>query len=197
MKPFIYILFLLTLFCCVKENKRTDEVSSNIQKLVEPKKVDTIISTPQIQSVKNKEDWPKSLLTIMNEEIKNYGIYNIDKLVTLNDSLKIILFEFNDGVCAQTNLGTYLNENEIDFMEIGIQCDHDLSIPKYEWKVFEFIAQNKFKIKEFREYVHDSLIDSNGHIKDGYDFIESETKIDSIINHYVINLNGEISKQIK
>lgn len=197
MKPFIYILFLFTLFGCGEENKRTVEVNSNSQKLEESKKDDPVISPPQIESVKDKEDWPKSLLSIKNKEVENYGVYNIDKLITLNDSLKILLFEFNDGVCTQTNLGTYINENEIASMEIGIQCDHDLSIPEYKWKVFEFIDQNKFKIKEFREYVHDSLIDSNGHMKDEYDFIESETKTDSIINFYVINVNGEISKQIE
>ncbi len=92
-------------------------------------------------------------------------------------------------------MDTFLNEKEVDHIEISIVCDHNLSIPEYEWKEYELITSKTIKLKEYREYVHDSLINSNGYIKDECDFLQVETKIDSIITLFEIQTNGKINKQ--
>ena len=94
-------------------------------------------------------------------------------------------------------MDTYLNKKEVDNLEISVGCDHDLSIPEYEWKEYELIKSKTIKLKGYREYVDGSLIDSNGYMKDGYDFLEVETKIDSVITLFQIQANGEINKQNK
>ncbi|WP_271766246.1 hypothetical protein [Aquimarina algiphila] len=142
-------------------------------------------------------DWLNIINREINEELGQYGKSKINKYTKLNDSISYAIFEFNDGVCSKHSMDTYLNEKEVDHIEISVGCDHDLSVPEYEWKEYEMITPKTIKLKEYREYAHDSLIDSNGYMKDEYDFLEVETKIDSVINLFEIQANGEINKQNK
>ena len=123
------------------------------------------------------------------------GESKINSYVELNDSISYAVFEFNDGVCSINYLKTFLNQKEKENIEIGLNCDHEISIPEYKWKTYEFITSERINLVEYREYVHDSMIDSNGRIKEGFDFLELETKIDSVFKLITIENNGKILKQ--
>ena len=138
-------------------------------------------------------------LRVENQKItSNFGgsgESKINSYVELNDSISYAVFEFNDGVCSINYLKTFLNQKEKENIEIGLNCDHEISIPEYKWKTYEFITSERINLVEYREYVHDSMIDSNGRIKEGFDFLELETKIDSVFKLITIENNGKILKQ--
>ena len=158
-------------------------------------KLDTVKNSNKTQT--EYPDWLYSINGEISEELSQYGNSEISKYRKLNDSLSFAIIEFNTGICSQYSLDTYLNKKEIDNLEISVNCAHDLSIPEYEWKEYELLTPKTIKLKEYREYVHDSLIDSNGYMKDGYDFSEAETKIDSTVTIFEIQSNGKIDKQNK
>ncbi|MGB6268445.1 MAG: hypothetical protein WBF67_05485, partial [Olleya sp.] len=65
-------------------------------------------------------------------------------------------------------------------------CDHDLSRPTYSWKETAFLNTNTILTMKYNESVNDSLVDIYGRIKESYDFMEAETKTDSIVTKYKI-----------
>lgn len=206
MKVYLLLVFPLLFLNCNDSKKKTDVP---IQKLVSDINTQTEISiTDQdtlksnlidiVISNKTQSDYPNWLNNInkeINVELSEYGNSKINSYTKLNDSISYAIFEFNDGVCSKHSLETYLNEKEVDQIEISVGCDHDLSIPEYEWKEYQMIEAKTIKLKKYREYVHDSMIDSNGYMKSEYDFLEADTKIDSVITFFEIQANGDIKKQ--
>jgi len=205
MKVYLILLIPIILLNCNDSKKKTDtpiekKVSdTNTLTEISATEQDTLKSNPNDIHTTNKiqsgyPNWLNNKNGEINEELSEYGNSKINKYMKLNDSISFAIFEFNDGVCTKFSLDTFLNEKEIDALEISVSCDHDLSIPEYEWKEYQLIEPKTIKLKEYREYVHDSLIDSNGHMKDEYDFSEAETKIDTVISFFQIQANGEVYK---
>jgi len=181
-------------------NKDSELVNQSKDSTIKEK--NTVKKSNKSTSVTNKTqteypDWLNTINEQINDELEQYGESKIKNYTKLNDSLSYAIYEFNDGICSKQTLDTYLNKKEVDQIEISVGCDRDLSIPEYEWKEYELIKSKIIKLKAYREYVHDSLIDSNGYMKDRYDFLEAETKTDSVITLYEIQVNGEINKHNK
>lgn len=195
MKNSLIILLIILISSCNNPKKKNIEIL--------PEKEKTEFNKTEIPSTFSKDsnsefpNWIKEINSQINDELGQYLNNDIEEFNELNDSLSTCVFVINDGVCSKYSLVTFLNQSEIDNAEIGIECDHDMSIPKYEWQEFEFLSATTFQTIEFSEYVHDSLIDNNGYMKKEYDFMESETKIDSIIKIFEINKIGKIIERNK
>ena len=204
----IYLILLVSfLFLNCNDSKEKTNIlirKKNTEKInqtesVTLKEQDTIKNSnknlPKSNETQNEyPDWLNIINGEINKELGQYASSKIIKYTKLNDSLSYAIFDFNDGVCSKYSLETYVNEKEVDYLEIGQSCDHDLSTPEYKWKEYEIIDPKKIKLKEYREYVHDSLIDSKGNMKEEYDFMEADTKIDSTISILKINSNGTTDK---
>lgn len=184
-----------------KVNNNTVEIDYSLDKLniwgiscYKSKKENSEISTTVSTNSNSKFPiWIEKINLDINSELGQHQKRNIKEFNKINDSLSIYVFILNDGVCSKYSLVTFLNQNEIDNAEIGIECDQDMSIPEYKWKEFEFLSTTTFQTIEFSEHVNDSLIDNNGYIKEGYDFMESKTTIDSIIKVFEIDKTGKIT----
>ena len=186
-----FIILLIILISGCNNPKR-----NNIE--IVPEKEKSEINKTEILSTFSKDsksefpNWLEKINSEINDELGQHLNNDIVEYNELNDSLSTCVFLLNDGICSNYSLVTFLNQNEIENAEIGIECDHDMSIPQYEWQEFEFLSATTFRTIEFSEYVHDSLIDNNGYMKEEYDFMESQTKIDSIIKMFEINKIGKI-----
>jgi len=141
--------------------------------------------------------YPKWLIELYESDIDLPNDQMTQKIVDfkqVNDSVTFSIQELSTGTCLTSFLTTQIHNIETEELEISDECDHDLSQPKYSWKIFKFKESLIIQTTEYTEYVHDSLIDSDGFMKDGYDFIEVDTKIDSIISTYKITDKGKITK---
>lgn len=117
-------------------------------------------------------------------KIKDYQI--------INDSISFCIYEKLDVVCQRVILHTYSKQTKTDSLEISEICDHDLSIPIYNWKEYEIKSSNQIIVIDFKESVVESFINNKGEIKRDYDFDDAETKIDTTTRVYKINKNGRI-----
>ena len=187
MKYLLVILILFALLSC-KNSKPSAIEENSIEK--------ELTNIPKEQTT--FPNWLETIKSIKNKERSLYGInHEINSFNELNDSLTYAIFSITDGVCLKQELETYWNKKQADHLEIGKSCDHDLSIPKHSWKEYELKTATKIQITEYTEFVPDSLITEEGYVKEGYDFVEAETKIDTIFKTYFINKQGKIISDIK
>ena len=190
MKNCFIILLIILISGCNNPKKKNVEVVPKKEKTESDKT--RIPLTFSNESNTEFPNWIKEINKEINDELGQYLNNDIEEFNELNDSLSTCVFVSNDGVCSKYSLATYLNQKKVENVEIGIECDHDMSIPKHEWQEFKFSSAKTFQTIGFSEYVHDSLIDNNGYMKEEHDFMESETKIDSIIKIFEINKMGNI-----
>ncbi|NHN27513.1 hypothetical protein FIA58_017675 [Flavobacterium jejuense] len=191
MKHLLAILIFTQLMSC-KHSKPSiiDEVNKQANSN-EKNSEKALILSNEVQIV--FPNWIKTIKNTKNKVWSRYGNnHEINSLNQLNDSLSYAIFSITDGVCLMSELETYWNKRKVDSLEIGKSCDHDLSLPTHSWKEYKFITTTKIKISEFTEFVPDSLITEEGHVKEGYDFIKSETKTDTIFKTYRISNEGNI-----
>lgn len=192
--PLIIILIILISGCNNLKKKTVDIIPEKVKNESNKTKITTTFSNESNSKFPN---WINKINSDINDELGQYQNNDIEEFNELNDSLSTCVFVFNDGVCSKYSLATYLNQKEIESIVIGIECDHDMSTPKYKWQEFEFLSATTIRTIAYSEYVHDSLVDAKGYIKEGYDFMESETKIDSIIKIFEINKIGKIIERNK
>jgi len=142
--------------------------------------------------------YPKWLTNLYPTISKDSTGYHMDQELVnfrqINDSVTYSVLKKTDGICLSETLSTQLNNVEFNSLEITNDCDHELSMPSHNWKNYKFIDTNIIEVSEFTEAVHDSLINEFGLVKEQYDFLEADTKIDSTLTIYKINSNGEILK---
>lgn len=191
MKYLLSFLILLPLFSCKNPNSSNpDEVQK--QATVNEKSVEkeAILSNGEQATV---PDWLEIVKNAKNKEMNPYGNhYEIESYTVLNDSLSYAVFMSSSGTCLRQELETYWDRKIRDQIEIEESCDHDLSIPTHSWKTFVFVRPTTIQVNKFTESVPDSLITKEGYLKEGVDFIEAETQIDSVITTYTITKKGEI-----
>ncbi|MBB3125300.1 PHP family Zn ribbon phosphoesterase [Mesoflavibacter sabulilitoris] len=195
MKNSFIILLIILISGCNNPKKKEVEIIPEKEKTESNKT--KIPSTSSNESNSEFPNWINKINSEINDELGQYLNNDIEEFNKLNDSLSTCIFVLNDGVCSKYSLATYLNQKEIENVEIGVGCDHDMSIPKYEWQEFEFLSATTFRTIAYSEYVQDSLVDANGNMKKEYDFMESKTKIDSIIKIFEIKKTGKIIERNK
>ena len=191
MKYILTLLIVLFFNNCI-EYKKTNQDEFQKQAINNKKSVetDTVLSNEEQATV---TDWLEITKNAKNKEMNRYGNhYEIESYTVLKDSLSYAVFMISSGTCLRQELETYWNRKKRDQIEIEESCDHDLSIPKHSWKEFEFVTPTRISIKEYSETVPDSLIAEDGYLKEGYDFIEAKTKMDTIIKTFEISYDGAI-----
>jgi len=204
-KKFIFnsilqIFLAVTIWGCEQEKKTTslkttfstDTISKDTTKNAT---AFSILESPLEEEAKDSQTpWWHERLALLNVGMGEFGKYTFKKETKLNDSLSYLVLGLNDGICNFEYLATYLNKEEIEFVELAKGCDLDLSVPVSKWIACEFESQTSFIVKHFIEKVHDSLIAPDGYIVNGIDFIEAETTIDSTETKFTILPNGTIKK---
>ena len=110
----------------------------------------------------------------------------------VNDSVIYCIYKQIDGVCERYFLATLVNKKQAENLEIGYNCDHDLSRPSYTWKEFVIKSSNIILTAEYTESVHDSLMDENGWMKKEYDFLDAEKLVDTARQVFQIDQQGSI-----
>ena len=113
----------------------------------------------------------------------------------VNDSVTYCVVEQNDGVCQWYFLLTQVNRVETGNAVLGHNCDHDQSRPEYSWKEYSVGSTHSFKTIEYTETVHDSLIDENGHMKEGYEYESAEKLLDTAQKVLQVTQSGKISEE--
>ncbi|WP_299316023.1 hypothetical protein [uncultured Aquimarina sp.] len=167
----------------LKDEEKETQNESNTLDLIETKKNVPISRLPDWLSEKNIE---------LKEDLHPSQNSSIEQYEKLNDSLYSCIFILNDGTCSEHSLVTYLNRNEIDNLDIGKACDHDQSFSRNEWKEYKMLNSNLIKITDFTEFVHDSIVSSDGWIMDKFRD-DYETMLDSVIKYYKIESDGKIT----
>lgn len=112
----------------------------------------------------------------------------------VNDSISYCIYEQMDGVCTGHFIQTFMHMNKKDHLEIGNNCDHDQARPEYTWKEFEIISSNEILTIEYKESVHDSLITTDGWLKEKYTFSEVKTVVDTTSQLFQIDESGMIKE---
>ncbi len=97
----------------------------------------------------------------------------------VNDSISYCIYDQMDGVCTRHFLQTFVHNTKKDHLEIGNNCDHDQSRPEYTWKEFEMKSPTNILTVEYKESVHDSLITTDGWLKEKYTFSDLKTVVDT------------------
>ncbi len=110
----------------------------------------------------------------------------------INDSVTYCIYKQMDGACERNLVVSFVDRMQKEELEIGNNCDHDLSRPSHSWKNFELKSSNIILTTQFTESVHDSLIDEDGWMKKEYDFLEAKTTVDTGIQVFQINQQGLI-----
>jgi len=180
------IIFIIALTCCGQVNQTENKVRVDRQ---------TDDTFKEIEIQKTDFKFPDWLAQLYPNEIKlKYRTIGqeLTDFKKLNDSVAYCTYNQMDGVCLWSFIKTYVNKTQVDSLEIGQNCDHDLSQPTYSWKEYEFNPLNIISLTKYIESVHDSLIDKNGYVKEKYDFLESETIIDSTRQLFQVEQNGMI-----
>ncbi len=197
MRILTFILIILISSCGQPDNSGGNKEAEPVISTNLEKHVDSSYSEENEEIESSFPDWlienyPTELEFeygyTLKQEIKDYRI--------VNDSISYCIYQQMDGVCSRRILDTYTKQIKTDSLEIAENCDHDLSLPTYSWKEFEVKSSNIILTTEFIESVHDSLIDENGMMKKGYDFMEAETTVDTIKQVFQVNNQGLI-KEIK
>jgi hypothetical protein len=149
----------------------------------------------QPENHKDNSKFPDWLTQLYPTEIKlDYQTIRqaLADFKTVNDSVVYCIYRQMDGVCEGHFLATYVNKEPKDSIEIGHNCDHDLSIPSYTWKEFAIKSSDIILTTEYTESVHDSLIDENGWMKKEYIFLEAETTVDTARQVFQVDQQGQI-----
>lgn len=156
-------------------------------------KIQKIITETKNKPLEKETQYPKWLIDNYSKESQTdrHLTTDIIEVKKLNDSISIVLYEQNSGVCNFKNIDTYKNEEKISKLELETRCDMDLSRSHFSWKSYQ-LKNGKYYLTEFEESANDTLIDTDGFLKIGYSFDEIETKIDSVIKVFQIDNNGKI-----
>lgn len=184
MKNCWILLISMALFSCNDSSNDTEKQNSIQTK-----------SETSIESIKAESEFPIWLEEVnqkINDEVGAYGKCQIGKYDQLNDSVTISVFLYTDLACTIYTLRTFLHEKQVERLDIGENCDHDLSSPVHEWSEYTFLNSDVFKVKRFNESVHDSLISPGGYLKEGYTFDKAVTEMDSSETTYKILSNGKV-----
>lgn len=189
----LIILFVLFQFISCTISKSLNNEVLNLSAIIENEE-----QTNNFEEQAHHPNWLITIANIKNKEMNQYDVqYKIDTYNAINDTLSYAVFSITSPVCLSYELATYWNKKQVDYLEIGQNCDHDLSILKHSWKEYEFKTTTQIETITFTEYVHDSLVGEDGYMKDGYDFIEAVTTTDTLMNSYFINKKGKITKYKK
>jgi len=204
MRYYLIISILLLFFNCKNFKEKKTLLKDKVHQINNDTTHSNNLLNQDTSSIRDKEvkkvikskypRWIEDFNLDINKVLAQYGNSEIDNYVKLNDSLSYATFIFHSGVCSEYTLYTYLHKREVDNIDVKSNCDMDLSATEYESKDYEIISSKIIRLKEYREYVDDSLIDPNGSIKNGLDFLEVDTKIDSVITSYIIKGTGVIEK---
>ena len=185
MKLFGILLFLL-LTGCGQDNYNEDKVETERQ-ITE--------TSTQFEKHKDSLQFPDWLTNLYPSELKLKHQTIVQKLTDfrrVNDSVAYCTYKQMDGVCERHYLETFVHKKQRASLEIGYNCDHDLSIPTYTWKEFEVKSSNLILTNEYTESVHDSMINDNGRMKKAYSFLEAETTIDTARQVFQVDQKGMI-----
>ena len=180
------IIIIIALTGCGQVNQEGNKVETA------PQPPETVT---QPENRKDNSKLPDWLTQLYPHEIKlDYQTVGqeLADFKTVNDSVAYCTYKQMDGVCERHFLATYVNKNLKNNLEIGHNCDHDLSIPSYTWKEFAIKSQDIILTTEYTESVHDSLIDENGRMKKEYDFLEAETTVDTARQVFQVAQQGQI-----
>jgi hypothetical protein len=143
----------------------------------------------------NLPDW---LTELYPDTVKTSYLTMNQKIIdfeTLNDSITYVIYDQMSEVCTTTYLDIINGRKEIQQLEIGENCDHDLSTPSYSWKYYKLRPNNELVTFQIFESVNDSLVDQNGSMKIEYDYLEVEKNLDTTKQVFVILETGEIKKK--
>ena len=138
--------------------------------------------------------WVKDIYAV---EIENKGgsiTQEVLEFKRLNDSVTYVVCLRLDGVCMTTVLNTHKGQRTFKDLEVGKLCDHDLSQPSYKWKDYQLRDPNNIEVVEYHESVHDTLIDSMGRMRQGFDYTEATKVVDTVTQFYRVTMSGEIEK---
>jgi len=131
---------------------------------------------------------PKWLIDLYSNKIKNNEItQNILVYNKQNDSISYTIIEQVSNIGSEIFLITYKEESQISNLKLSSNIDADLGMSEYSYSDYK-IKNNNYVITEIIE----TAIDSETQIKNEKTLDEVETKIDTIIKVYEINMNGKI-----
>jgi len=185
MRPFGFVIILALIGC--GQTSREKAAGETV--------LPTHEEVAQQDTRQNDFKFPEWLSKLYPAEVKyEYHTFNQELIAfkTVNDSVNYCITRQMDGVCGIDYLVTYVYEHRKDSLEVGHNCDHELSTPTYSWKDFVIKSSNVILTTEYTESVHDTLIDANGRVKAEYDFLESKTTVDTIRRLFQVDQNGEI-----
>ncbi|MCF6350548.1 MAG: hypothetical protein L3J23_05895 [Flavobacteriaceae bacterium] len=190
MRYSVFILFFILISCDFNQKRKKENPIETEKENLTLLKTEIKKETEKVTELQN--EYPNWLNKIYSEN-KTEISKEIIKLEKYNDSISIVLFEKNTGVCNIKGIETYKNKTKISELELETNCDKEQSRPDYKWKEYK-INNEIYTVSEFYEKINDTLITNEGFIKRGYDFDELENKIDTIIKKYIINSYGKIKE---
>ena len=194
---FFIFIFIIIFSSCGKQ--KTKNIINPIDIKVDTTKYSSSTKLTKIERDKSNKklpDWLYQKNIEIKKDLRPNQNSNIEQFEKLNDYLYTCVYSLNDGTCGEYLLVTYINEKEIDNLEVGIACDHEQSLPNYKWKEFKTINSHLIKTIEFTEFVHDSIVNSDGWIKEKY-ADTYDRMLDSVVNFYKINVDGRITNTYK
>lgn len=196
MKQIVLILIIGLCFSCNDnriENKQKNTVSIDIQEYKE-------VNQSSLQGEPESE-W---LTELYKDKIEYFSHYDSSyKIVVieetfklLNDSISYCIIEIHSEVCLEEFIVTQFNKQTKDMLKIAELCDSDLSLPFYNCINYNMLNDTIFMIKNYREYIPDSLLTLNGEIpnEQSREFFEGLV-IDSTISEIKILNDGNILKR--
>ncbi|MBL4753379.1 MAG: hypothetical protein JKY52_07285 [Flavobacteriales bacterium] len=168
---------------CVIGCRQPDLSDTNVQETHEPLDQPVDLKYPE---------WLTSLYPNNLQEEYRTLAQEITLFERVNDSVTFCIINQKDGVCLRSILAVLINERGVGNMVIGHSCDHDQSRPEYTWKEYSVESAYTLRTTEYKESVHDSLIDENGLMKVEYDDVNKT--VDTSIQVFLVTQIGEITE---
>lgn len=119
---------------------------------------------------------------------------SIDDYKNLNDSVDVVMYNTDDGVCLRTYVATFIKSKPKDACCIQTQCDIDAASPVYKYT--EYVTTNNllFHILEITDSpLYDTVLTSNGDFIEGINFDNTEITSDTIAYDVKILSTGVIA----
>ena len=107
----------------------------------------------------------------------------------INDTTSYSIYTILTGTCLRTNLATQRNRRNYYSMEIGRECDQDLSLPYYSHTTYKHDSiNNSIILTVDDEEANPKYLEKDGNFKKGYDMESGKTI------HHIIEKTVRIAK---
>lgn len=169
------------LFSCSESHQETER-SEELTDTSEAKS-DSSASKATLPSYVEKVVWSDPLFNTKQ---------GIETFQSINDTLSYVITERSSDNCWENWAYSFIQEKLTDSLQLALNCDHDNMRAEAHFKHFtlDTITQQILRYEIFSK-VDDKFIDSNGHVKEPYDFSTLDHISDTVRTYFILSLEGE------